>query len=275
MIKVLLVCDFYEPKQIPNEVFSVKKNITLFPISNIPLIEYIMEHLFKNGFKDVILAGPSYLSILEYLKRTKYYRNMRIESFTNEYQSLGDIMRDIDERDTRINDLLIYYANTFVNFDLKEFYKQHINFKKEDKKVICTTVLLNESPEITNNLYGCDGKNIIYFEQKNRKGDFDIDVRDLNDKYPNLNFLSDKTKPRIFIVSSEIFSLFTEYFDCKTLEGIISSLLLLNAYNYKICQIDISELPLFVNKIKKKKTFDLNHVGLGALSFTQGISGNE
>lgn len=271
MIKVLLVCDFYEPKKIPNEVFSVKKNITLFPISNVPLIEYIMEHLYKNNFLDIILVGSSLCGILEYLKRTKYYRIMRIDSLKNDYTSFGDIMRDIDEKDLRFDNLLVYYANTFANFDLNFFYRKHLEFQKSEKKLICTTILLEDNSRNTNHVFACSGRNIIYSNEHNKKGNFDLDIWPLLEKHKNIDFISHLSKSRIFILSSEMFSLFAEYFDCKTLEDVINSLFLLNAYGYKIFYIDSQEIPLFTHKkiIKEKQTID--HMSLNSLSFTSKI----
>lgn len=269
--KVLLVCDFYEPKKIPNEVFSVKKNITLFPISNVPLIEYIMEHFYSNNFLEVILVGSSLNSIYDYIKRTKYFRMMRINCLSNNFNSFGDIMRDIDEKDWRIDNLLIYYANTFVNFDLNYCFRKHLEFKKKEKNVILTTILLDAKPCKTNNVYACSGSEIIYYDEQTKKGNVEIDYWPLLEKYKKIDFFTCLSKSRVFIVSNEIFSIFTEYFDCKSIEDLIQSLFLLNAYNYKMFCITTNEIPLVEKKTYVKSILNIEQINLQSLSFTSKI----
>lgn len=273
MTKVLLVCDFYEEKKIPNEVFTVKKNITLFPISNIPLIEYILEHLYKNNFLDVILVGTTSENIFEYLKRTKYYRIMRIDCFPNEYNSFGDILRDIDERDLRYENLLVYYANTFVNYDLNLLYKKHLENQKKDKKLICTTILMESKPTNINHFYVCNDKDVLYSSEHNKKGNLSVDIWSLVEKHENVYFISHLSKSRVFLITNEMFSLFSEYFDCKTLEDVINELYLLNPYDYKIHYIKNEDMPILseTTKNQAKNNIPIDKLSLQTYSFTSKI----
>ena len=65
---VLLVCNFYETSEIPTSIFGIKDNLALFPVANIPLIEYILTNLYDQNFRNVILTGKHFESVLNYIR---------------------------------------------------------------------------------------------------------------------------------------------------------------------------------------------------------------
>lgn len=270
MIKVLLVCDFYETKNIPDLVFKVKKNITLFPVSNIPLIEYILELLLKNNFVEIILAGKNLTSIFEYLKKTKYCKLMNIECFGNNHGSFGDILREIDEKYWRVDDLLVYFANTFVNYDLNYLVKKHLQSRKAEKNVILTTILFDEKAKKTNNLYALRGSEIVYYNEQNKKGNVHPEVWNLLEKFGTVDFVSCLSKSRVFVISSEAFPLFTENFDFDNVEDLIRGFCVFNAYGYKINAIFADKIPFKATR-NVKETINISTINLNSLSFTSRI----
>ncbi|ELA47356.1 hypothetical protein VCUG_01125 [Vavraia culicis subsp. floridensis] len=270
MIKVLLVCDFYETKNIPDSVFTVKKNVTLFPISNIPLIEYILELLFKNNFTEIVLAGSSVSIVFEYLKRTKYNKLLSINCLSNSHTSLGDILREIDEKDWRVDNLLVYYANTFVNYDLRFMLDEHFKSKKSNKNVILTTILFDEKTRKMNNLYALCGSEIVYYEEQSKKGNVKADVWNLIERYGTVDFASNLSKSRVFVISSEAFPLFTENFDFQSIEDLIKGFQVFNAYGYKINAILSDAIP-YKRTRTMKEIINISTISLNSLSFTSHV----
>ncbi|ELQ75304.1 Translation initiation factor 2B, epsilon subunit (eIF-2Bepsilon/GCD6) [Trachipleistophora hominis] len=270
MIKVLLVCDFYETKNIPDSVFTVKKNVTLFPISNIPLIEYILEMLSKNGFTEIILAGSSTSVVLEYLKRTKYHKLLNISCLSNSHTSLGDILREIDEKDWRVDNLLVYYANTFVNYDLRFVLDEHLRSKKKNRNVILTTVLFDEKARKTNNLYGMRGPEIVYYEELGKKGNVKADMWNMVERYGSVDLISNVSKSRVFVISSEAFPIFTENFDFQSIEDLIKGFQVFNAYGYKINAILSDRIP-YKRARATKEVINISSISLNSLSFTSHV----
>lgn len=270
MIKVLLVCDFYETKNIPDSVFTVKKNVTLFPISNIPLIEYILELLFKNNFTEIVLAGSSVSIVFEYLRRTKYSKLLSINCLSNSHTSLGDILREIDEKDWRVDNLLVYYANTFVNYDLRFMLDEHFKSKKSNKNVILTTILFEEKTRKMNNLYALCGSEIVYYEEQSKKGNVKADVWNLIERYGTVDFASNLSKSRVFVISSEAFPLFTENFDFQSIEDLIKGFQVFNAYGYKINAILSDTIP-YKRTRTMKEIINISTISLNSLSFTSHV----
>ena len=164
---------------------------------------------------------------------------------------------------------MIYFANTYLNFDLNFFYKKHLEFKKKEKNLIMTTSLLHDTPRTFNNVYACHGREILHFETLTRKGNIDLDIWPLLENYKSIDFMTHLSKSRIFIVSSEMFSLFTEYFDSKTIEDVVNSLYLLNPYGFKMYHLPAEEIPLFQKKKKIHESFSIESISLRtSVSFT-------
>lgn len=270
MIKVLLVCDFYETRNIPDSVFVAKENIALFPISNIPLIEYILGLLYQNGLYEVILAGSSLSIIRQHLEKTKYDSLLRISYLSNSHSSFGDILREADEADWRIDHLLVYFANTFVNYDLQFLVHEHLRSKEKDESVIVTTILFDEKAKKRNNVYTLHDSKIVYYDEQSRKKRVASEFWDVIEKYDTVNVVSNVSKSRVFVVSSEIFPLFTENFDYRTIEDLIIGLQVFNAYGYKINAILSENIP-YKTVTSTKDVVKMATISLNTLSFTSQV----
>nr|AGE96265.1 translation initiation factor eif-2b epsilon subunit [Encephalitozoon cuniculi] len=228
---VLLICDFYETKHIPTEMTTLKKNLSLFPVANIPMIEYVLSSLCDQKFFNVVLAGNNCEEVIEHVKGTELDEKMNIISFDCDGKSLGDIMRHIDENGLEFDDLLIIYANHYTNYPFRNVVSRH----KEDKSFVMTLFLHpNESNSKVSHLYGFRNNEIIFYNKcVNEKHDSEK-VRDAIESGGTVEFTASLSSPTIAVVSSAIFPLFTENFDFRTLGDLVGGILGFNAYNFKI-----------------------------------------
>lgn len=228
---VLLICDFYETKQIPVEMTDVKKNLSLFPVANIPMIEYILSSFCDQNLLSVILAGKNCEEVALYVKGIEFAKKMNITSLSCEGNSLGDLMRHIDDSGFEFGSLLIIYANHYTNYPLRNVLAKH----GESKDFVMTLFLHpNESNSRVSHLYGLkDGEVVFYDRCVNEKHDRRR-VMDTVEAQKTVEFTANLSSPTIAAVSSAIFPLFTENFDFATLGDLVEGILAFNAYSLKI-----------------------------------------
>lgn len=228
---VLLICDFYETKHIPVEMTSLKKNLSLFPVANIPMIEYVLSSLWDQKFLNVVLAGNGCSEVLEHVRRTEVGEKMSIVSLDCDGKSLGDLMRDIDDNGFEFDELLVIYANHYTNYLLRNILNRH----REDSSLAMTLFLhQNESNSKVSHLYGFRSNEVVFY---NRcvNGKYDSEkVRGAVERDGTVEFMANLSSPTIAVVSSAVFPLFTENFDFQTLGDLVGGILAFNAYNLKI-----------------------------------------
>lgn len=228
---VLLICDFYETRQIPVEMTETRKNLSLFPVANIPMVEYILSSLYDQQLFSVILGGRSCEAVASYVRTTEFAKKMNITSLSCEGETLGDMMRHIDNHGFEFGSLLIMYANHFTNYPLRSVLDRH----GENKNCLMTLFLhLTESNSRVSHLYGFRGNDVVYYD------------RCINEKYnqkrlietveaeKTVDFVANLSSPTVAAVSSAVFPLFTENFDFGTLGNLVEGILAFNAYSHRI-----------------------------------------
>lgn len=227
---VLLICDFYETKQIPSQMTMVKKNLSLFPVANIPMIEYVLSSLCDQKLFSVILAGKDCESVASYVKEIEFAKKMNITSLNCEGSSLGDLMRHIDDNGFEFGSLLVVYANHYTNYPLRSLLDKH----KENKSFMTLFVHPNESNSKVSHLYGFRDEEIVFYDRCVNENHSKKKVLDTIEAQRTVEFVANLSSPTIAAVSSAVFPLFTENFDFGTLGDLVEGVLAFNAYNLKI-----------------------------------------
>jgi NDP-sugar pyrophosphorylase family protein len=236
---ILLFCDFYETSQIPQSMFDIKDNITLFPIVNIPLIEFILTNLEQQKFRNIVLVGSKIDSLVEYISNTRFIDSLNIRILRSFGSSLGDTFREIDQLGYEFKDLIVMYANHYTNVPLNRLLKKH----KQCKDNLMT---IFSYPYKSNNtsvhVYATHKNNIIFYA-KTTNGKMDSsEVAALSAEYKTFNIDTSASSPTIAVVSNDIFSLFTENFDYNTFGDLISGILATKLYSYKFQIVNEDDL---------------------------------
>lgn len=236
---VLLVCDFYETLEIPNSIFEIKDNLALFPVANIPLIEYILTNLYDQNFKNVIITGKNIDSIIKYIKSTKFLSYMNIRTLKCNGTSLGDIFREIDCFGYDIGDVAVMYANHFTNIPLAKLFKKH---KKSKDTALTLFVHNRDTNDINTHVYVTKDNQIVFYE-KLKEGTINADeIEHCAKKYKAVDVSTCFSAPTFAIVSKPVFTMFTENFDFATLGDLLIGIFASGIYGYKFNIISQGEI---------------------------------
>lgn len=123
----------------------------LLPLANVPLIEYTFEFLANAGVSEVYLMCKNGAEqVQEYVDKSKWGQSGLPFKTTVimllELQSVGDAMRDVDNRGLVLGDFLLVLGDVVTNMDFKGAWAFHQQRKQEDRDYIATMVLKQAGP---------------------------------------------------------------------------------------------------------------------------------
>jgi len=236
---ILLVCDFYETSQIPKNMFEIKDNLALFPVANIPLVEYILTSLMDQQLKNVIITGNKIESIVEHIKTTKFMKLMNIRVLKSNGKCIGDLFREIYNTGYEFWDLVVMYANHYTNVPISQLIKQH---RKAKDTIMTVFTHKSDTNDTHTHIYATQGKEIRYYEKVlgsrvNSEGMMEA-LRNNKSLYIFTWFSS----PTIAVISGPIFSIFSDNFDYETLGDFMAGMLASGLYNYNFQMVSQDEI---------------------------------
>ncbi|KAL8642012.1 MAG: hypothetical protein Q9228_001245 [Teloschistes exilis] len=120
--------------------------VCLLPLANTPLIEYTLEFLASSGVEDVfIYCGLHTEQVEDYINSSRWklptspYKTLVI--LKSDATSVGDAMRDIDNRDLITGDFLLVAGDVVSNISVEPALIRHRQRREKDKNAIMTMVL--------------------------------------------------------------------------------------------------------------------------------------
>ncbi|KAH3688062.1 hypothetical protein WICPIJ_000955 [Wickerhamomyces pijperi] len=146
-LQAIVLTDSFETRFMP--LTSVKPRC-LLPLANVPLIEYTLEFLAKAGVDEVYLMCCSHADqIQDYIEQSKWnkpWAPFKIQTImTLESRSVGDAMRDLDNRGLITGDFLLVSGDVVTNIQFDKVMEAHKQRRAEDKDHIATMVLTQAS----------------------------------------------------------------------------------------------------------------------------------
>lgn len=146
-LQAIVLTDSFETRFMP--LTSVKPRC-LLPLANVPLIEYTLEFLAKAGVDEVYLMCCSHADqIQKYIENSKWsnpwspFKPHTI--MTLESRSVGDAMRDLDNRGLITGDFLLVSGDVVTNIQFDKVMEVHKARKAIDRDHIATMVLTQAS----------------------------------------------------------------------------------------------------------------------------------
>ena len=110
-------------KLIPKPMVKIRKK---------PIILHIMEHFFRYGVRDIIIAsGYKHQIIQDYFKNKKFSKNINIKVVNTGLNSLtGKRIKRLRKYFTKNENFFVTYGDGVSNINLDKLYKFHIKNKK-------------------------------------------------------------------------------------------------------------------------------------------------
>lgn len=243
--QAIVLTDLFQTRFMP---LTASKPRCLLPLANVPLIDYTLEFLAKLGVNEVYLMCSSHADqIQEYIENSKWttrHADFSIHTIMSlESRSVGDAMRDLDNRGLITGDFLLVSGDVVTNIDFDKAMKVHKEHKATDKNHIVTMVLLPAGPVHRTRSY-VDPAAFILDKQTNRclyyqeippvdgkKSSITIDPELLEDVEDEFTIRNDLIDCHIDICSPHVPQIFQENFDYQELrndfvKGVLTSDLL-------------------------------------------------
>lgn len=246
----------------------------LLPLANVPLIEYTLEFLANAGVNEVYLMCSAHADqIQEYIENSKWMGDNSPFSVTTimsiESRSVGDTMRDLDNRGLIAGDFLLVSGDVVTNMDFSKALQFHKQKKAQDKDHIATMVLNQASPlhrtrsQIDPAAFVLDKETnrCIFYQSippvSGKKTCISIDPELLEDFQGELQVRNDLIDCHVDICSPHVPQIFQENFDYQYLrsdflKGVLTSDLLKKTI-YAYISKDSSE---YAARVESWSTYD-------------------
>lgn len=242
--QAVVLTDCFESRFMP---LTALKPRCLLPLANVPLIEYTLEFLARSEVNEVYLMCTSHADqIQQYIDELRWAKNAPFTITTVnslELRSVGDAMRDLDNRGIVTGDFLLVSGDVISNVDFPKALAFHKSKKAQDKDHILTTVLSEASPlhrtrtKLDPATFVLDkvSKRCHYYQAiprfEGRRSEINIDPEILDDIQNDFSIRNDLIDCHIDICSPIVPQIFQENFDYQTLrsdfmKGVLTSDLL-------------------------------------------------
>lgn len=141
-LQAVVLCDSFETRFNP---FTLERPRCLLPLANTPLIEYTLEFLAGSGAEEIFLyCGNHTDTVEEYLQNSKWTSHtapFSLEIIRSTSRSVGDCMRDLDQKGLIVGDFICVYGDVVANISLTGALAAHRARREKNKNAIMTMVL--------------------------------------------------------------------------------------------------------------------------------------
>lgn len=146
-LQAIVLTDSFETRFMP---LTAVRPRCLLPLANVPLIEYTLEFLAKAGASEVYLVCASHAEqVNEYIENSKWnmpWSPFRVSTIMSlESRSVGDAMRDLDNRGVITGDFILVSGDLVTNMEFDKALEFHRKKKAEDRDHIVTMCLSKAS----------------------------------------------------------------------------------------------------------------------------------
>ncbi|KAF2091161.1 translation initiation factor-like protein eif-2b epsilon subunit [Saccharata proteae CBS 121410] len=142
-LQAVILADPFETRFNP---LTLEHPRCLLPLANVPLIEYTFEFLANAGVEEVFVYCGNHTDEVErYIQESKWYATSspfsKVELIRSTSYTIGDAMRDLDQRGFLVGDFIVVYGDVVSNLPLEGALAAHRARRAKDKNAIMTMVL--------------------------------------------------------------------------------------------------------------------------------------
>ncbi|KAK4556006.1 translation initiation factor eIF-2B epsilon subunit, GEF [Recurvomyces mirabilis] len=141
-LQAVVHLDAFEDRFLP---FTLERPRCLLTLANTPLIEYTLEWLASVGVEEVYLYSGNHTEQIEdYLNSSRWTRDtspFTVELIHSPSTSIGDNMRNLDQKEIMKGDFLSVYGDIVANIPLEAALQSHKSRRQKNKNAIMTMIL--------------------------------------------------------------------------------------------------------------------------------------
>ena len=147
-LQAVVVADAFENKFAP---FTLERPRCLLPLANTPIIEYTLDFLAQCGVQEIFFSAGSHTEQVEkYIDDSKWrLKTSPFKKFVflkSAAASVGDVMRDLDQKGLVAGDFLVVSGDVVSNIPISEAMARHKARRQKDKNAIMTMLLREIGP---------------------------------------------------------------------------------------------------------------------------------
>ncbi|KAL6246015.1 translation initiation factor eIF-2B epsilon subunit, GEF [Rhinocladiella similis] len=222
-LQAVLIADTFETRFAP---FTLERPRCLLTLANTPLIEYSLEYLASAGVQVVYIYAGAHVDQVETYIEASRWKSPR-SPFDNitflrcVASSVGDVMRDLDQKHLMAGDFICVSGDVVSNFPIEKALKQHRNRRERDKNAIMTMVLRETQPGTHDHAGGSvptfvldpTKDRCLHYEEARAGTQFTGHVDPEILKSPEIDVRQDLIDCRIDICTPDVLSLWSDNFD--------------------------------------------------------------
>lgn len=123
---VVLADSFLDPPRFRPLTLEVPK--VLMPLANVPMLEYALELLARNGITDIIIFATAHADLLaDYMRQTRWFQrvNARVV-MSKDCLTAGDALRHLHDSALLWGDFVLLSGDVVANIDLRPALAEHV-----------------------------------------------------------------------------------------------------------------------------------------------------
>jgi translation initiation factor eIF-2B subunit epsilon len=136
--KAIIIADSFT--NLLNPINDVLPEV-LLPICNIPILEYMLDFLFSNSIKEIIIVAKRHDQALSKYINKHYKKQKTIKLITSDdFTEMGDCLRKIYSEKLISSDFVLVRGLVIANFNLEKVFAYHLEKKEKTKNCILTSI---------------------------------------------------------------------------------------------------------------------------------------
>jgi translation initiation factor eIF-2B subunit epsilon len=224
VLQAVVIADTFESKFAP---FTLERPRCLLPLGNVPILEYTLDFVAQSGVQEVFISAGSHTEQVEKFVNASRWKQKtspfkKIVFLKSAASSVGDVMRDLDQKGLIAGDFLSVSGDVISNYPVAEALRRHKARRQKDKNAIMT-MLLREAGQshqrsetssvVSTFVLDSSTDRCLHYEegQAGERHSLAIDPDMLS--HPELDIRQDLVDCRIDICTPEMLSLWSDNFD--------------------------------------------------------------
>uniref|UniRef100_A0AAQ4RG31 EIF-2B GDP-GTP exchange factor subunit epsilon n=1 Tax=Gasterosteus aculeatus aculeatus TaxID=481459 RepID=A0AAQ4RG31_GASAC len=235
-LQAVLVADSFNRRFFP---VTKDQPRALLPLGNVAMIDYTLEFLTSTGVQETFVFCCWMASeIKEHLLSSKWCRQSSpntVHIITSEqYRSLGDVLRDVDAKSLLRSDFVLIYGDVVSNIDISSALHAHRHRRKMDKNISVMTMIFKESSpghksrcEEDDVIVAMDSKSqrILHYQKTQGLKRLQFPMNIFHNGSDEFEIRHDLLDCHISICSPQVAELFTDNFDYQSRNDFVRGML--------------------------------------------------